>query len=80
MSKFQPDYDKAKQKESVVNVPEIKKQIQDLQNKKRETQDSDIRKGIDAQIKTLQIKLKSYQSGDPVKEYIDYFIKGNYAE
>jgi len=68
MSKFQPEYNKAKKKEIRTMVPEIDKEIQELQDAKQTTTNNDIKKGIDARIKALNIKKQSYRKGDPVKE------------
>jgi len=68
MSKYQPSYDKEKKKEIRIMVPEIDDQIRDFENTRRSTKDPDVRKALEARIKALKIKKKSYKSGDPVKE------------
>lgn len=68
MSKYQRNYNQARKKEVRIMVPEIQSQIKDLEVSKRTATDPDIKKGIDARIKALKIKMKSYKEGDPVKE------------
>jgi methionine synthase II (cobalamin-independent) len=68
MSKFQPQYNQAKKKTIMTEIPAIDSQIKELQAAKASATNSDVKKGIDARIKMLQIKKKSFRSGDPIKE------------
>jgi hypothetical protein len=68
MSKYQSAYNTAKIKAVREVIPEIDKEISDLEQRKRESTNQDVKKGIDARIKALKIKRQSYRAGDPVKE------------
>jgi len=68
MSKFQPAYDRAKQDVKRNKIPAIRDQISELETRLRQTTDLDMKKSIQAEIKSLQIKMKSIRKNDPVKE------------
>jgi len=68
MSKFQPAYNQAKIKSQREMVPAIKDQIDELKIQIRGITDNDMKKGLQAKLKALEIKMKSYRQGDPVKE------------
>lgn len=68
MSRFQPEYNQSKKKEVREMVPQIDKEIRELKSTRSSETNNDMRKAIDAKIKSLEIKKKSYRVGDPVKE------------
>ena len=70
MSKYQPAYNKAKIKSQREMVPVIKDQIDDLKDQIRSSTDIDLKKGLQSRLKALEIKMKSFRRGDPVKEEI----------
>lgn len=72
MAKLQPQYNKAKKEIIVKNVPALQDEIKELETLKRGETDPNMKKGIDAQIKALKIKIKSYKQKDPVKDSVDY--------
>ena len=68
MSKFQPAYNQAKKKIQRVEIPAIDDEIRELKDTRRGLTNNDMKKAVDAKIKALEIKKKSFRSGDPVKE------------
>ena len=71
MSKFQIPYEQAKRRMIMNKVPEIQKQIQDLQVKMAQTSNPDEKKGLRAEIDALNIKIKSFRKNDPVREEVE---------
>jgi len=68
MSKYQQQYNKAKEKIIREEIPKIDKEIRELRTARSALTNVDMKKATDAKIKALEIKKKSYRTGDPVKE------------
>lgn len=68
MSKYQDKYDREKREARREITSEIQEQINDLKEQIRNTDNPDMKDGLQSRLDALEIKLKSYKEGDPVKE------------